>query len=81
MVMKVSIQFSWPIRFKRIRNGEKIIVQIDPDEFNVDVFEGELKEGSPIKQLHQVLDEHKRKICREKAEERKISRSSNPVVL
>ena len=71
MVMKVSIRFSWPIRFERIQNGEKIIVQTGPDEYDVDVSGGDLKGESPLKQLHQLLDEHKRKIRREKVEDRK----------
>ena len=39
---KASITLSWPIRWKRIANGEKIVEQTGPDEIEVDVREGEM---------------------------------------
>ena len=64
MEMKVSIRLGWPIRFERIRNGEKIIVQTGPDEFDVDVSDGKLDGESPIVELNRLLDEEKRKLRR-----------------
>ena len=43
MAMKMSIKFRWPIRLERIQNGEKIIVQTSPDEYEVELSEDETK--------------------------------------
>ena len=70
MAMKISIRLSWPIRFERIRNGEKIVVQTGPDEFDVDVSEGELDGESPIVELNQLLNKEKRKLRRQGVKKR-----------
>lgn len=66
MAMKISIKFSWPIRFERIRNGEKVIVQSGPDEAEAEIREGEVKGKSPIVLLHKLLDEGKKEISKKR---------------
>ena len=80
MAMKISIQLSCPIRFERIRNGEKIIVQSGPDEYEVEVSDGEMKGESRIVQLHKLLDEEKKLMRKERDREKKYGTSSNLVV-
>jgi hypothetical protein len=38
-LLKIALKIICPIEFKRIRNGEKIIVQTGPDEIEVEVSE------------------------------------------
>ena len=71
MAMKISIQLSSPIRFEKIQNGEKIIVQTSPDEYEVEVSDGEMKGESRIVQLHKLLDEGKKLMRKERDREKK----------
>ena len=80
MAMKISIQLISPIRFEKIRNGEKIIVQTSPDEYEVEVSESETKGESRIDQLHKLLDEGKKQMRKERGQKLKRGTSSNPVV-
>ena len=68
MVMKISIQISSPIRFEKIHNGEKIIVQTSPDEYEVELFEDETKAESRIDQLHKLLKEGKKQMRKEQTQ-------------
>lgn len=54
---KASITLTWPIRWKRIANGEKIIEQTGPDEIEVDVREGEMEGASWIEALIRLFAE------------------------
>lgn len=40
-MLKFAIKISSPIRLERIRNGEKVIVQTGPTEYEVEVSEDE----------------------------------------
>ena len=80
MGIKISIQLSCPIRFEKIRNGEKIMVQTGPDEYEVEVSEGAMKGESRIVQLYKLLDEGKKLMRKERDREKKYGTSSNPVV-
>lgn len=80
MGMKISIQLSCPIRFEKIRNGEKIIVQTGPDEYEVDIQESAGNEPSTLIELHKLLDEGKKQVRKERRHARKCGTSSNPVV-
>lgn len=62
MRQKVFITLSIPIRFKRIANGEKIIEQTGPDEFEVDVRAGEMSGESWIEALSRLFAEAERKM-------------------
>ena len=68
MAMKISIQISSPIRFEKIHNGEKIIVQTSPDEYEVELFEDETKAESRIDQLHKLLKEGKKQMRKEQTQ-------------
>lgn len=73
-MLKAAITLSWPIRWKRIANGEKIIEQAGPDEIEVDVREGEIKGESWLREISKLLDgaeREKRKSRRENADPRK----------
>lgn len=62
MPKKTSITLSWPIRWKRIANGERIIEQTGPDEIEVDVREGEIKGESWLQELNRFLNEAEREL-------------------
>lgn len=57
---KVSIALNWPIRWKRIANGEKVIEQTGSDEIEVDVREGEIEGESWIEALIRLFAEAER---------------------
>lgn len=57
---KASITLIWPIHWKRIANGEKIIEQTGPDEIEVDVREGEMEGESWIEALVSLFAEAER---------------------
>jgi len=59
---EASIALTWPVRWKRIANGEKIIEQTGPDEFEVDVREGEMSGGSWIEALSRLFAEAEREM-------------------
>lgn len=78
--MKISISFSWPIRFERIQNGEKIIVQTGPDEYAVDVQESAGNEPFTLIELQKLLDEGERQILKARDQKRKCATRTNPIV-
>ena len=51
MSKKIAVTLTWPIRWKRVANGEKIIEQTGPDEIEVDVRDGEMEGPSWIEAL------------------------------
>src|SRR5438128_569131 len=59
---KVSITFDFPVRWRLIANGERVIEQTGPDEIQVDVREGEIKGESWLQELGKIFDEAKREL-------------------
>jgi len=68
MSKKASITLTWPVRWKRIANGEKIIEQTGPDEIEVDVREGEIEGESWIQALVRLFAEAERETRKSRRE-------------
>ena len=66
--------------FERIQNGEKIIVQTGPDEYEVDVQESTGNEPVTLTELHKLLDEGEQQICKARVQKRKCATRTNPAV-
>lgn len=58
---KASIALSWPVRWKCIANGEKVIEQTGPDEIEVDIRDGEMEGASWIEALIRLFAEAERR--------------------
>ena len=62
MGQKVAIVLDFPVRFKKIANGERIIEQTGPDDFEVDVRAGEMSGESWIEALSRLFVEAEREM-------------------
>jgi len=54
--MKISITFSFPIKFGKIKNGEIVVEDVGPAEPIVNLLDGDIKGESPLQQVKALLD-------------------------
>jgi hypothetical protein len=59
---KVSITFDFPVRWKLIANGERVIEQTGPDEIEVEVRDATIEGESWLQELSKIFDEAKREL-------------------
>ena len=62
MKSKVSIVLTWPVRWKRIGNGERVIEPNGLDEVEVDVRNGAIRGGSWVEALIRLFAEDELKM-------------------
>lgn len=66
--MKISLTLNCPIEFKRIRDGEKVIVDKGLAEPIIELLEGDIEGESPLQQVNKLLDEYERELRRARAQ-------------